>query len=114
MGDFSAWLTSPFGTRNELFFNDRAMPEADWELRRDYHDDELDWQFVSNAYWGEDVEGTWILELYNDTGNDLTGTLQDYEFTAAMGELLLVPEPSAYAFLMALAVIPVLLSRRRQ
>tara|TARA_R100000027_G_scaffold67597_1_gene67081 strand:+ start:1217 stop:3064 length:1848 start_codon:yes stop_codon:yes gene_type:complete len=114
MGDFSAWLTSPFGTRNELFTNDRGIPDVLWEDRRDYHNDELEWQFLSNAYWGEDVNGLWTLELYNDTGNPLTGTWEDFSFTATMGDLLLVPEPSSYGLLFAIGILPVLIRRRRR
>ena len=113
LGDFSAWLTSPFGTRNELFINDRAIPDELAEERRDHDYDALSWQFLSNAYWGEDADGFWILEVYNDTSNDLTGTWQDFSFAASMGDLLLVPEPTAFALLISIGITPILLRRRR-
>lgn len=112
LGDFSAWLTSPFGTRNELFIDDRAIPLDEWEERRDYDDDSLEWQFQSNAYWGEDPDGWWSLELFNGTDNPLSGTWVDYTFTVAMGELSLVPEPGAFTFLLSIAILPVLARRR--
>ena len=111
-GDLSAWLTSPFGTRNELFIDDRAIPVDDWEERRDYGEDSLEWQFLSNAYWGEDPDGLWVLELFNDTDNPLSGTWVDYTFTAGMGELTLVPEPGAFAVLLSIAILPALARRR--
>jgi len=113
MGDFSAWLTSPMGTVNELFFNDRDIPMADWETNRDYHDDEIGWQFLSNAYWGEDVEGLWTLEVVNDTDNALSGIWEDFAFHAAMGGLTLVPEPSGFALFLAIATLPLIARRRR-
>jgi len=87
-------------------------PEIDWKDRRDYYDEDLEWLFLSNAYWGEDPDGDWTLELFNGTANPLSGTWLDYTFTAAMGELSFVPEPSSFAFLLALAMVPTLFRRR--
>lgn len=114
MGDISGWLTSPSGTTNELFFDDRHIPIGDWETHRDYHSDTLEWQFLSNAYWGETASGLWTLEIINNTDNPLSGTWQDFSFTAAMGELIAVPEPASFGFLLALAMIPVVLRRRQR
>lgn len=108
IGDISAWVESPSGTRHQLFFDDRDL--YDWgmeaaEERRDYEDDELEWFFLSYAFWGEDVEGEWIIELYNNTDNDLTGIWESFSFEAGMGTLTLIPEPRAYAFFVGFCVL---------
>jgi len=122
LGDLSGWLTSPSGTRNQLFYDDRDIPLDEWEENRDYEDDPqrpadaLNWQFLSNAYWGEDIEGDWIFELINGTTNPLDDPLdavwESFSFSAGMGSLTLVPEPASFATFLVLTTLPLLLRRR--
>jgi len=118
LGDIAAWVESPSGTRHQLFFDDRDIyyyfGEEAAEERRDYHDDELDWAFISYAYWGEDVEGDWIIELYNYTSNDLTGVWESFSFEAGMGSISIIPEPGTFVLWMSVMVFALILTRRRQ
>ena len=111
-GDFEAWLTSPDGTRNRLFLDDTGIPIELAEGRRNYGSDTLDWTFNSYAYWGEDLNGDWLIELINHSHNttDL-GTWDNYSMTFGTGQLV-VPEPGTFA-LIALGVGAVFLFRRR-
>lgn len=114
-GDFEAWLVSPSGTRNRLFIDDRAIPADKWEERRDWENfPDLDWTFLSYAYWGEDLNGDWNVELTNRSANlaDL-GTWDSFSMTFGMGELMMVPEPEGMT-LTVLGVIAVFLVRRRR
>jgi len=77
-------------------------------------DAKLRWLFLSNAYWGEDPDGLWTLELTNSTENDLSSTWSDFTFTAAMGELSLVPEPAFFGVFISLGILPLFLRRRRR
>ncbi len=112
VGDLSAILTSPEGTTNQLFYNDRYIPEEEAEERRSWEDDTLFWSFLSNAYWGENPVGQWTLELINSTENSLSGTWASFSFEAGMGTLTFVPEPSAFALLLAIGLVPSLIRRR--
>jgi len=120
-GDFSAWLTSPGGTRNQLFYSDRELMDFDFfgddsqiEARRDWNEEELEWIFLSNAYWGENIDGTWVLELFNETHNDLTGLWESFSFNAGMGSITLIPEPATVATLLGALVFLVVLRQRRR
>ncbi len=48
-GHLEAFLTSPSGTTSRLFFQSGS----------DAHNGTTDWQYTSNAFWGEDPLGTW-------------------------------------------------------
>lgn len=113
-GDLSGWLTSPMGTRHELFFNDRFIDPEKWETQRDSDLEKIDWVFLSNAYWGEDPDGLWTLELVNSTGNPLSGVWENFDFTANMGELQLIPEPTTMALLLMCTVVLTRLHRRKR
>ncbi len=96
-GDFEAWLTSPDGTKNRLFIDDRAVPLDKWEQERTWFElSSLDWTFTSYAYWGEDLNGFWTIELINHSIN-LTelGIWDSYRMDFGMGDIFIVPEPSA-------------------
>lgn len=51
-GQLSAWLQSPSGTRRELF---SAHPGDRGE--------DMDWIFVTHAFWGENPHGEWSLTI---------------------------------------------------
>lgn len=109
-GDLYAWLTSPQGTRQLLFSDDRDMTGEYAELRS-MSEDTLAWNFLSYAYWGEDPTGEWTLELYNASPNAPSGVWEQVDFNIGMGDLVLVPEP--YAFTLLLAVFWLLVPRIR-
>jgi hypothetical protein len=102
-GDIEALLTSPAGTVSRLMF-------------RNYLDtvSNLDWTFLSNAFWGESPLGTWTLNL-KDVYAGGTGTWNNYSVLAKMGTLIAVPEPTSLA-IVAIGFARVLLptSRRRR
>lgn len=70
-GDLEAHVTSPAGTRYQLFSNDRFLVCGPHEGNRYGGKDgprpaaTLNWTFTSNAYWGESAAGTWTIELVN-------------------------------------------------
>lgn len=107
IGDFEAWLTAPSGTRNRLFIDDRAIPMDLWQDRRDWVDPNMDWTFVSYAYWGENLNGTWTVDLLNHSANTGTlGTWESFRLDFGLGDLVLVPEPSAgFLVLLSLGVL---------
>jgi hypothetical protein len=102
-GDIEALLTSPAGTVSRLMF-------------RNYNDtvSNLDWTFLTNAFWGESPLGTWSLNL-RDVYAVGTGTWNNYSILAKMGTLIPVPEPASLILtasgLMGMASV---ISRRRR
>lgn len=112
MGDFEAWLTSPDGTRQMLFSDDRLIPPSN-TAERSHQENMLEWEFLSYAYWGENPEGDWLLELINTTGNLPSGFWETFEITIGMGEYL-IPEPRTIALVLAGACSGLLLLRRRK
>ncbi len=97
-GDLEGWLTSPSGTRYRLFSDDQFLPTE----KRDFFSETLTWTYLSNAYWGETILGQWVLELENHSVNPLDvdgGYWESFQMEFGMGELYLVPEPSALFWL---------------
>lgn len=100
LGDFEAWLTSPSGTRNRLFLDDRAIRESLWEERRDWKLAAMDWTFISYAYWGEDLNGTWTVDLLNHSANaGALGAWESFRLDFGLGDLVMVPEPATWVLL---------------
>ena len=97
-GDLEAILTSPLGTQSRLMLRNIG----------DFTNN-LDWTFLSNAFWGEDPLGLWTLKVRDVFAFDF-GTWNNFSVTAHMGALIQVPEP-ATAGLLGLGVV--LLSLRR-
>jgi subtilisin-like proprotein convertase family protein len=99
-GDIEAFLTSPAGTVSRLMY-------------RNFFDsnDNLNWTFVSNAFWGEQPQGTWTLSL-RDVYTADTGTWNSYSVLAKMGDLIAIPEPASVCTAM-LGVIGLLCFRSR-
>ncbi len=96
-GDIEAFLISPSG------YESRLMVRSGTDFFAD-----IDWTFTTNAFWGEDPEGTWTL-MVRDVFDYDTGTWNSFSVTARMGEL--VPEPATLC-LLAMGGL-VLLKRRR-
>lgn len=76
IGDLEAYLTSPRGTTSRLFIANAQDATKN-----------LSWTLLSNAFWGEDPEGTWSLNI-RDLARQDTGTLVSYSATARMGYLM--------------------------
>lgn len=100
LGDLRGWLTSAQGTTYELFFDDRFMNGDEYDYgNRYYLFDTLSWTFTSNAYWGEEVNGTWTLEIENASENteasDYWGQWDSFSLDFYTGEVRTVPEPSS-------------------
>ena len=90
LGDISGTLTSAAGTRYQLFANDRNLT-GDYANNRFGGNDlsgTLEWTFTSYAYFGEEINGDWILELGNgSTNTDYTkfGQWDSYEMSFGLG-----------------------------
>jgi subtilisin-like proprotein convertase family protein len=99
-GDIEALLTSPMGTTSRLAIRSGS----------DSADNINNWQYLSNAFWGEDPFGLWSLTVRDVFAAD-TGTWSNWSLDLNMGTLVLVPEPSTGLLVFAGAVL--LLGRRR-
>jgi subtilisin-like proprotein convertase family protein len=74
-GDLEAFVTSPSGTSSRLFnsVSDSA--------------DNVNWTFLTNAFWGENPQGVWQITVADVFTID-TGTWNSYSVTANMGQLI--------------------------
>ncbi len=99
-GDLEAILTSPLGTQSRLMF-------------RNINDftNNLDWTFLTNAFWGEIPLEEWTLKVRDVFAIDL-GTWNDFSVTARMGDLVAIPEPGTVGVL-GLGVLLISLRRIR-
>ncbi len=81
-GDVEAFLTSARGTTCRLFAaaNDSS--------------NDIDWTFVTNAFWGEDPSGEWSLKV-RDVLGQFVGTWNSFAVTVRMGQLILDTTPPA-------------------
>ncbi|MDE0190274.1 MAG: S8 family peptidase [Gammaproteobacteria bacterium] len=73
--DLGIHLTSPSGTESILnpIFNDALAGNAD-----------LNWDLLSNAFYGESPNGDWILRVVDAAAED-DGTLNEWSLTFALG-----------------------------
>ena len=62
-GDLSIYLTSPQGTKSQLLTS-RSKDTSSRGFK--------DWPFLTVFCWGEDPEGTWVLEVENQGGSEAT------------------------------------------
>ena len=71
-GDISGQLISPSGTTNTLFITDQGFPlngRAIYSTIDKTKGGVLHWKYLSYAYWGENPNGTWKLNLVNNSTN---------------------------------------------
>ncbi len=70
-------------------------------MYRNYADsfDDINWTFVTNAFWGKAPAGTWMLTLRDVYAGD-AGTWNSYEVTAYLGDLIAAQEPGSLALLL--------------
>lgn len=76
-GDLDIWLRSPSGMESRL----KAISSSD-------SGDDIHWTFISNAFWGENPQGTWTVWVRDMAAADI-GTWDSFGFTARMGRLIL-------------------------
>ncbi len=75
-GDLEARLTSPSGTISRLMHRDLF----------DTSNEPINWTFTSNAFWGENPAGTWVLAV-QDAYPGATGTWNSYSVLFRQGTL---------------------------
>lgn len=126
VGDIHAILTSPSGTSNTLFLDDRDLLEESWQYRawQTLDEDrnlvpleEIDWGFTSFAYWGEEINGAWTLELWNRSTGELSeygGFWESVSFEFGTGDIFLVPEPGTWRALLSVFLILMFFCSRRK
>ena len=101
-GDLACWMISPSGTRNQLFYDDRNLIGTAGETDRTTNRSNLDWTYITNAHWGETVNGLWTIELVNGSLGSLStlgGSLSSFSMDFYTGTFAAVPAPSAAALL---------------
>jgi subtilisin-like proprotein convertase family protein len=81
-GDLEAFIQSPSGYRSRLFHRAASDGGAN-----------INWTFTTNAFWGEQPDGTWQLDVRDVFSGDL-GTWNSYSVEVRMGDLVPVPEPA--------------------
>src|SRR5262249_41805671 len=101
-GQIEAYLTSPMGTTSRLIYQNPADSFNN-----------IDWTFLTNAFWGENPTGQWTLNVRDIIGQNpfgfFIGTWDSYSIWARTGTL--VPEPPSLVF--ALGIIGLAPCRRR-
>ena len=83
-GDVAAYLTSPKGTTARLFSSG-----DDFEAN-------INWTFVSNAFWGENPSGVWTLKVCDLAELD-EGVWNSFAVRLRMGRLIATDKPSGVA-----------------
>ena len=96
-GDIQATLTSPSGTSSRLMLRNVL----------DFYDD-IDWDYTTNAFWGEQLAGQWTLTV-EDWYSEYDGVLNGFEIDFRSGYLII---PAPLAAPAALACAGLLLNRR--
>jgi len=82
-GDLRGFLTAPSGTRSRILNSTGSDGQANI----------TNWQFTMVAFWGENPNGTWTINLADVAQLD-TGTWNNYTVDFRMGTLVPVPEPT--------------------
>jgi subtilisin-like proprotein convertase family protein len=102
-GQVEAYLTSPSGTTSRLMYQNPADSFNN-----------INWTFLTNAFWGENPTGRWTLNVRDIIGTNsfgsFNGTWNNFSIRARTGTL--VPEPSSVV--LTIALFGLVTSRRRQ
>lgn len=85
-GNIEIYITSPSGyvSRLNRFFTSTT--------------DNVNWTFLSNAFWGEQAQGVWSVNVRDVTASN-TGTWNSFSVNWRMGTIVAVPEPTTMAFM---------------
>jgi len=84
-GDLRAYLISPDGTQSRLF-NDTSVTITNELYQDNAAVTDFDWTFLTNAFWGEQKNGTWTLKMV-DVAAQNTGTWLQYGLIFHMGKM---------------------------
>ncbi|MCK9195740.1 MAG: S8 family serine peptidase, partial [Syntrophales bacterium] len=84
-GDLRAYLISPDGTQSRLF-NDTSVTIANELYQDNANVADFGWTFLTNAFWGEQKNGTWTLKMV-DVAADNTGTWLQYGLLFHLGKM---------------------------
>ncbi|MCW8930533.1 MAG: proprotein convertase P-domain-containing protein, partial [Gammaproteobacteria bacterium] len=80
--DLSVELISPSGTRSRLAYSHDSNTFSS-------SGSDLKWDFLSNAFWGENPQGTWRVEIYSKAGNiRYPGKINRVKLSLRTGKLL--------------------------
>ncbi|RYG49054.1 hypothetical protein EON79_02570, partial [bacterium] len=83
-GDIQAYLTSPSGYRVRI-----------WSLNpKEARNFNQAWRVSTNAFWGENPQGTWSLEVQDRAASN-AGTWNSFTVRAYVGSLIAVPRDDA-------------------
>jgi hypothetical protein len=103
-GHLSAYLTNPAGTYTSRLFVTSTSDAGD----------NIVWNFVTNAFWGEESLGTWSLNV-RDTTAGTAGTWNNFAISFRLGGIVAVPEPATVGLLaISIAACGTVYWRRRQ
>lgn len=86
LGDLNATMTSPSGMQSRLFYSTSLLDTSQWETSSVT---DLNYTFLTNAFWGESGTGSWILNVA-DIVEGYTGTWLGYDVTFLMGQMVLL------------------------
>ncbi len=86
-GQLEIYITSPSGYTSRLT---RAFSTAGGS--------NINWNYLTNAFWGEDAQGTWSVNV-RDLSGGTTGTWNSFSLTIHTGTIVAIPEPATIAFL---------------
>lgn len=123
-GQLEAFLISPSGTASRLFYRNGPVFGIDpldpfgplIQIGTGDMVDDIDWTFITNAFWGENPNGLWTIRIYDRLG-EVTGRWNSFSVRARMGTLLplgaVVPEPGSWVMAGLGLVGVALLVRRR-
>lgn len=91
-GNLTAFLTNPAGNYTSRLFVTSAGDNSDGIV----------WDFVDNAFWGEQALGTWSITVKDLAPADL-GTWNSFAISFHLGTIVAIPEPATIAFMGLLA-----------
>jgi kexin len=100
-GQVEAYLTSPMGTTSRLMYQNPADSFNN-----------INWSFLSNAFWGENPTGQWTLNVRDVIGansfGNFAGTWNTFSVVARTGTL--IPEPCSISLTLTLfGLVPMLI-----
>ncbi len=86
IGDLTSTITSPSGMASKILY---STSHLDSNKQDTQSITDGSWTFLTNAFWGENAAGVWVLNVA-DTGSGNTGTWLGYQVVFLMGEMVLI------------------------